>query len=754
MTRFFSIRNLATWAGRPATLAIAGALAVLLAIPGAQAQGTSGGNTGAASAEKPGMSPAARRAFIRDSLRQERLKARVLSTQVAPASTTAPSGPGANLNPSPGLGAAPAASGSQAPIPGGQTQSTPSAAAIATPVDGATFTGTAPVTDGPIVPVVLPISDTLMVKSLNVRGTEIRDVLQGLGIQYGINIIMAPDVSGPISVNLSKIKLKEALRLIAEENGYQLTVVHGAIKVEKRAAPKPPAPPAPRFVVDYAGDKLTVDLQKIPIDQVVRRLVEVTGKNIVQEQATAMEMSGFFKNMELRKGLILLAETNGLSMRERDGVFAIYKEAWKTAGQEGQAGAPQGRLRVTVKDKLVTLEVTNAPLAEVISSISAQSGIGTVIYGELKGNVTMRVADVPLEMAFQILFRGTESTFWVHNNIYFIGPASMQVLNNSKLIVLKHLKVDEVMELLPPALTKDAQLKAVKSQNAIMAMGSYELLDGIAQFISQVDLPVPQILIEALVVDVDMDKIRQYGVDMFLGDYRKVPSSEHIYPNVDQVLNKNRSQDIIAALPGIRDIISLPKNFVAKVEALEQEKVLKIRSRPQISTLNGSEATITVGQTQYFLLKTETDISQVTNVTARTTERFEKIEANVTLTVTPFVTGKGEITCDIVPDFSEPEGSFDSRIPPTLNRRVLKSKVRLRDGETIVLGGLVKESVNRTTRQVPFFGSIPVIGWLFKNNSSVTTRSQLMIFVTPHVYYGSESNVDPAKYMKKQSDLE
>jgi type II secretory pathway component GspD/PulD (secretin) len=331
----------------------------------------------------------------------------------------------------------------------------------------------------------------------------------------------------------------------------------------------------------------------------------------------------------------------------------------------------------------------------------------------------------------------------------------MQVLNNSKLIVLKHLKAEEVLEMLPATLSKDAQLKLVKSQNAIMVLGTYETIDGLTQYIAQIDLPVAQILIEALVVDVDMDRIRQYGVDLFLGDAKRVPSTEHIYPNVDQVLNKTRAQDIVDAIPGVRDIISLPKNFVAQVQALEQEKVLKIRSRPQISTLNGSEATITVGQTQYFLLKSETDYGQPSgNVTNKTTERFEKIEANVTLTVTPYVTGRGEITCDIVPDFSEPEGSFDSRTPPTLNRRVLKSKVRLRDGETIVLGGLVKESVNRTTRQFPFLGSIPVVGWLFKNVSDVKSRSQLMIFVTPHVFYGKDADVVPDKYLKKQSDLD
>ena len=747
------------FASQRASAALAG-LALVLGLAAVEAQTKKAGEAT--------LSPAARRAFVRDSLRQERLRSRsqavatpapaqqppapTVPSQVTPPPSAPPLQP---VPPAPGAGGVDA---TNAPIAGSATGASVPTVPSSSPASGAgspsTTTTVPEPAPAPAVPVVLPISDSIIVKSLNVRNTEIRDVLQGLGLQYGVNIVMAADVIGPVSVNLNKIKLKEAIRLIAEENGYQLSVVHGgAIKVEKRQAPKPPAPPAPHFEVTLVGDKLSVDLQKIPAEQVVRKLVEVTGKNIVLEQASSVEVSAFFKDMELRKGLKLMAETNGMSMREKDGVITLYREAWSMPGKAGEGTTP-GRLRIEVKDKKVTLEVTGANLGDIISSISAQSGISTVVYGDLKGTVTMRVADVPVEQAFQILFRGTEFTFWIHNGIYFIGPQSMQVLNNSKLIVLKHLKVDDVMELLPASLTKDSQLKAVKSQNAIMAMGTYEILDGLSQYIAQIDLPVAQILIEALVVDVDMDRIRQYGVDMFLGDAKRVPSTEHIFPNVDQVLNKNRSQDIVNALPGIRDIVSLPANFVAKIEALEQDKVLKIRSRPQIATLNGSEATITVGQTQYFLLKSETDFGQAAGVTAKTTERFEKIEANVTLTVTPFVTGQGEITCDIVPDFSEPEGSFDSRTPPTLNRRVLKSKVRLRDGETIVLGGLVKESVNRTTRQFPFLGSIPVLGWLFKNNSSVKSRSQLMIFVTPHVFYGKDAHVDPDKYLKKQSDLD
>ena len=75
--------------------------------------------------------------------------------------------------------------------------------------------------------------------------------------------------------------------------------------------------------------------------------------------------------------------------------------------------------------------------------------------------------------------------------------------------------------------------------------------------------------------------------------------------------------------------------------------------------------------------------------------------------------------------------------------------MRLRDGETIVLGGMVKESVNDVYRQVPFLGSIPIIGWLFRNVERVHSKSQLLIFVTPHIYYGSEGSVDVADEIER-----
>lgn len=245
-------------------------------------------------------------------------------------------------------------------------------------------------------------------------------------------------------------------------------------------------------------------------------------------------------------------------------------------------------------------------------------------------------------------------------------------------------------------------------------------------------------------VDLDLEKGHNHGLNLFFGNAAKSVGSENLFPSVDQTLNSKQLQRVFNGI-GLGEIVSIPKDLVTKINAMEQEKILDVKARSQIATLNGETAVLTIGQTQYYMMASEVDYNQGDAVTSKTTQRFKQIEANSNITVTPYVTGEGEITCEIVPDFSEPEGSFSSEVPPTLNKRYVKSSVRLRDGETIVLGGMVKESVSDVHRQVPFLGSIPVIGWLFRNVERVHSKSQLLIFVTPHIYYGSEGSVDVAE---------
>jgi len=594
----------------------------------------------------------------------------------------------------------------------------------------------------------LPIADSVMVKNLNVKNTEIRDLLQGLAVQYGLNLFLAPEVKGPVTVNFNNQPLKEALRVLLQGNGYEYVLDGGVIRVQKpvEKVPEAPKPPEKRFVVEWRDQNLTIDVEDAPLDKVVRKIVEITGKNILLDQGCNKPISVFIQNLPFERAVRHLAESAEVDYEEDDGVVSLKKASWNLGGK-GAEGGNKFKVRL-MNDSLLSIEAVDASLAALLSEVMAQTKLNAMVYGKLEGAVTSHIAGIPVRDALKYLFRGTAYTFWERDGVYFIGPHEMQTADNSLLIKLKHLRAEDVIKLLPTSLTKTTQIQVVKSQNALMAVGSYDVLDAISQYVDKMDLPVAQILIEVLVVDMDIEKGHNHGMNLLFGKASQHMGSEMLFPNIDQTLNAKQTQKAINGI-GLGDVIHVPKDLVTKIEAMEQEKILDVKARSQIATLNGETAVLTIGQTQYYMMSSEVDYNQGDAVTSKTTQRFEQIEANSNITVTPYVTGEGEITCEIVPDFSEPEGSFNSSVPPTLNKRYVKSSVRLRDGETIVLGGMVKESINDVHRQVPFLGSIPILGWLFRNVEQVHSKSQLLIFVTPHIYYGAEGSVDIADEIER-----
>ena len=184
--------------------------------------------------------------------------------------------------------------------------------------------------------------------------------------------------------------------------------------------------------------------------------------------------------------------------------------------------------------------------------------------------------------------------------------------------------------------------------------------------------------------------------------------------------------------------VVLPQDFYVKLNALEQRGLVNIKSRPIIATLNGQQASLSVGTTQYFLLNTTTPYQNQNQVVLQQSQSFQTIDADVKLEITPYVGNDSLITLDIKPDFKTPVGQLNSTVPPTINRRALSSTVVIKEGETIVLGGLVEETETETRSQVPILGSIPILGTLFSSSSKSNQKSELLIYVTPHISYGEQ----------------
>lgn len=607
----------------------------------------------------------------------------------------------------------------------------------------------------------MPGPDSVKVPVLDFKNTDIRDILRALGMQYNINIYLDPDVTGTLSLYLVDVPVKKAIDFIIKRGNYAYTVENNIVKVYKYSAPLPPPPKKPPLVFHRHEGLLDINVKSVTLRDITQMFVDSTGLNVVAEGKADKEVTAYIKNLAPEKAIKVLCETNDLLTSVSDGIYYISQKNWgQAASGQGQASSDLKRLSITVsKDRRITIEVDNAPLDQVIRTIAIQSGINVIIYENITGTVSAKFDSLDIDDVIRFLLQNTKFTFWKDRTIYFLGSREMSQQKTTLVIPLKHIMADEatISKVLPPGISKDAVIKYDKEHNSIIFIGSFDVAAQAKEFLENIDKPIPQVLIEALVVDFNLNKIRDYGFTLFTQGAKDTSAdwmSERFLPDLNLKPGRQRTLRIlndVLNFIGINQIRELPENFRAAIHALESASIVKVHSTPQIATINGNPASITIGETRYYKLKKETQAPvNNNNSIIGTDERFEVIKFNTELQVTPWVMDQGYVMVKIRPEFNIPRTSGDNTTPPNVDTRVIESMVRLRNGQTIVLGGQRQTENIETRSGIPFLSSIPILGWLFSSKTITHAETQMMIFLTPHVYYGDDNAVSPDDYFGKE----
>jgi type II secretory pathway component GspD/PulD (secretin) len=557
---------------------------------------------------------------------------------------------------------------------------------------------------------------------------------------------------------LTDIKVKNAIDFIVKRMGYTYIVENGIVKVFKTEPPPPLKAKEPDVVFSVKQNLLTIDLKAIPAERVARLFTDSAAMNVVIDGTASKDITSHLVNVDVKKALKVLFESNGYQVRTVDDVNYVSMANW--SGDDKGGNQQQRKLGVSLsKDKRVSMEVDDAPLDQTIRTIAVQSGINIFIYDKLSGSISAKCDSLFIDDAFRFLLQNTKYTFWKDRGIYFIGSQEMSEQKTTLVIPLRHIMAEEaeINKVLPPNISKNAVIKFDNEHNALIVIGSFDVVAQTQEFIDKIDKPVPQVLIEALVVDFNLDKIREFGISAFTGGLRDSTgslTSEQFLPGMILKPGRLKTAEVlneVMKFVGIDKIVKLPENFRASIQALETSNIVKVHSTPQIATINGNPASITIGETRYYKLTKETKSATITgdNVLG-TDERFEVLKFNTQLEVTPWVMDGGYVTVKIRPEFNIPRAGGDGSKPPNVDTRVLESMVRLRNGQTIVLGGQRQTESVVKSQGVPFLSSIPILGVLFSNRSVSKIETQMMIFLTPHIYYGDEGTVTPDDFFGKE----
>jgi len=264
-------------------------------------------------------------------------------------------------------------------------------------------------------------------------------------------------------------------------------------------------------------------------------------------------------------------------------------------------------------------------------------------------------------------------------------------------------------------------ITADETNNALAILATPQQYGVIVAALKKLDAAPLQVLLEAAIAEVTLTDNLKYGVQYFF------------QPNTQNqiVLSDSASAAITPAFPGFSYAYSSGNNIKIILDALQSLTHIEVVSSPQLMVLNNQAATLQVGDRVPIVTQ---QAQQTTSDTAPIINSIEYEDTGVILKVTPRVNRGGMVMMDISQEVSQVSDTSASPVPsPTIQERKINSSVAVQDGETVVLGGLISDSRTRGKTGIPFLQSIPVLGNLFRDTSDNTTRTELMVLITPHV---------------------
>jgi len=287
-----------------------------------------------------------------------------------------------------------------------------------------------------------------------------------------------------------------------------------------------------------------------------------------------------------------------------------------------------------------------------------------------------------------------------------------------------------------PKKTNKLSIIPNKETNSLIITATPEEFREIMAIVKELDTVREQVFIEALIVEVKAESGWGFGINWMLGNQQGKDQYGGAYMDKIPNFTNNSIAGKKVALPldtGFQ-LGYLPDTSILAfivLNASGTESNFNILSTPQLLTIDNEEAELNVGE--------EIPIASNNRISESGTQfyTYEYKPVGIKLKITPHITNKDRITLDLYQEINSVIGQTSvidgNAIPPTLGKRDIKTKVSVPEGKTIVVGGLIQNSKVETVTKVPILGDIPLLGWFFKNKTSGYNKTNLLVFITPHI---------------------
>ncbi len=357
---------------------------------------------------------------------------------------------------------------------------------------------------------------------------------------------------------------------------------------------------------------------------------------------------------------------------------------------------------------LITNVFFDTEVREVLQDIATQVGIPILIDDTVAGVVSLELNEVSLEKALEMVLAPLGLTYAKMDGYYLVsaGTADSPAFKN----IAKAVKIDlgsltseQLVSLLPDYYGQF--VKATKEENFILVVAPEEIVTRIREIVELVDTPKKQVVLDAVVTEISGEEAKNLGIEW-------------------GGANSGSYELQFGELASIGGIFQRLERIVATLHFLEREGKARIRSNPRLVVMDGETGEMSVIREEYFAITTGT--------AAYPTTSLETIAAGVILRVKPRVVGDGEIILSLTPEVSNVVGAGIQELP-VISRRKVNTTVRVKNGETIVIGGL-RQLIEVTTKsKVPLLGDLPLIGGLFRSKKTTVDDKDIVVLITPTI---------------------
>jgi len=429
------------------------------------------------------------------------------------------------------------------------------------------------------------------------------------------------------------------------------------------------------------------------------------------------------------------------------------------AGAQSSASARVGLTRTGTGS--FNLDVTGADLRTVLRAISEFSGRNIVVAQNVKANVTITLRNVAWQDALKAVLRANGLDYVNDGSVIRVDEtgklnaekveretANARTLElvplETRIVKLNYANAAEMTTPLQPALSKRGNIQVEKRTNSLIVTDLASNVDQVVQMAQELDSTTPQIEITAKLVDVDASALRNLGVEWNLGP---TDNKAYLFPGPDAQadplpgggtlhsndrtieLGASHSTPVDNSTKRTLGVVKDWGTLEAQLQTLEEKRKANIISNPRITTVDNREAKIVVGQKIPLIVQ---------DVAGNPVSQLQTI--GIQLRVTPHLTQDKKIMLDLHPEVSDLSTQSTVQGGIIINTSEADTRVMVEDGQTAVIGGLIRTNESTVSRGVPLLKDIPIVGLLFSSTSTVRQNRELIIFVTPRLVASLAAN--------------